>query len=158
MATLGELAITLGLIATATATTMPQVQAGLDEARVAGAARYLSSRLAESRMDAIQRSHQVAMRFANTGTNYVFTIYEDGNSNGVLVAWGYTTQGQRVLVAVRLGQRESREDWLDLGRSARQPLFAPRWPETRPRPDTPPSRSTGSAVRRAPTTARRPRN
>ena len=34
-------------------------------------------------MDAIQRSHQVAMRFANTGTNYVFTIYEDGNSNGV---------------------------------------------------------------------------
>jgi len=86
MATLGELAITLGLVATATATTMPQVQVGLDEARVAGAARYLSSRLAESRMDAIQRSHQVAMRFANTGTKYVFTIYEDGNSNGVLSA------------------------------------------------------------------------
>jgi putative transposase len=34
----------------------------------------------------------------------------------VLVAWGYTTQGKRVLVAVRLGQRERHEDWLDLGR------------------------------------------
>ena len=32
------------------------------------------------------------------------------------MAWGYTTEGKRVLVAVRLGQRESHEDWLDLGR------------------------------------------
>src|SRR5207244_7116172 len=29
---------------------------------------------------------------------------------------GHTTEGKRVLVAVRLGQRESHEDWLDLGR------------------------------------------
>lgn len=39
-----------------------------------------------------------------------------GQKEGVLVAWGYTTTGKRVLVAVRLGQRESHEDWLDLGR------------------------------------------
>ena len=39
-----------------------------------------------------------------------------GPKEGVLVAWGYTTDGQRVLVAVRLGQRESYADWLDLGR------------------------------------------
>src|SRR5215470_4501749 len=39
-----------------------------------------------------------------------------GEKEGVLVAWGYTTQGKRVLVAVRLGQRERLEDWLDLGR------------------------------------------
>ena len=39
-----------------------------------------------------------------------------GQKEGVLVAWGYTTEGKRVLVAVRLGQRESHEDWLDLGR------------------------------------------
>jgi putative transposase len=39
-----------------------------------------------------------------------------GQKEGVLVVWGYTTEGQRVLVAVRLGQRESHEDWLDLGR------------------------------------------
>ena len=39
-----------------------------------------------------------------------------GDKEGVLVAWGYTTQGKRVLVSVRLGQRERHEDWLDLGR------------------------------------------
>jgi transposase-like protein len=49
-----------------------------------------------------------------------------GTKEGVLVAWGYATQGQRVLVAVRLGQREAREDWLDLGRDlARRGLRAP---------------------------------
>jgi transposase-like protein len=36
-----------------------------------------------------------------------------GEKEGVLVAWGYTTQGRRLLVAVRLGQRH--DDWLDLG-------------------------------------------
>jgi len=39
-----------------------------------------------------------------------------GQKEGVLVVWGYTTEGKRVLLAVRLGQRESHEDWLDLGR------------------------------------------
>jgi putative transposase len=49
-----------------------------------------------------------------------------GEKEGVLVAWGYTTLGKRVLVAVRLGQRERHEDWLDLGRDlARRGLRAP---------------------------------
>ena len=49
-----------------------------------------------------------------------------GAKEGVLVAWGYTTQGKRVLVAVRLGQRERHEDWLDLGRDlVRRGLRAP---------------------------------
>src|SRR5206468_9488434 len=39
-----------------------------------------------------------------------------GQKEGVLVVWGYSTEGKRVLLAVRLGQRESHEDWLDLGR------------------------------------------
>jgi len=40
-----------------------------------------------------------------------------GPKEGVLVAWGYTTDGQRVLVSVWLGQRESYADWLDLARN-----------------------------------------
>jgi putative transposase len=49
-----------------------------------------------------------------------------GEKEGVLVAWGYTTLGKRVLVAVRLGQRERHEDWLDLGRDlTRRGLRAP---------------------------------
>jgi putative transposase len=34
----------------------------------------------------------------------------------VLVAWGFTEQGERVLLAVMLGMRESHEDWLSFGR------------------------------------------
>jgi putative transposase len=34
----------------------------------------------------------------------------------VLVAWGLTEQGERVLLSVMLGRRESHEDWLELGR------------------------------------------
>jgi putative transposase len=49
-----------------------------------------------------------------------------GAKEGVLVAWGYTIEGKRVLVAVRLGQRERHEDWLDLGRDlTRRGLRAP---------------------------------
>ena len=39
-----------------------------------------------------------------------------GPREGVLVAWGFTTDGERVLLDVCLGQRERTEDWLDLGR------------------------------------------
>lgn len=49
-----------------------------------------------------------------------------GEQEGVLVAWGYTMAGRRELVAVRLGQRERYEDWLDLGRDlAQRGLRAP---------------------------------
>jgi putative transposase len=51
---------------------------------------------------------------------YVDAIYlptrPSGSKEGVLVAWGYQLNGERVLLAVGLGQRESREAWLDLGR------------------------------------------
>jgi len=40
----------------------------------------------------------------------------EGPKEGVLVAWGYTLDGTRVLLDVCLGQRERVEDWLDLGR------------------------------------------
>jgi putative transposase len=39
-----------------------------------------------------------------------------GPKEGVLCAWGFTEQGERVLVGVCLGMRESHEDWLGLGR------------------------------------------
>ena len=39
-----------------------------------------------------------------------------GPKEGVLCAWGFTEEGERVLVGVTLGMRESHEDWLELGR------------------------------------------
>ena len=43
-------------------------------------------------------------------------VRPEGPKEGVLVAWGYTLEGERVLLDVCLGQRERTEDWLGLGR------------------------------------------
>jgi len=49
-----------------------------------------------------------------------------GAKEGVLCAWGITDAGERVLLDVCLGMRESEEDWLCLGRSlTRRGLPAP---------------------------------
>jgi putative transposase len=44
-------------------------------------------------------------------------VRPDGPKEGVLVAWGFSVDGERVLLDVCLGQRERVEDWLDLGQS-----------------------------------------
>src|SRR5213076_2007923 len=44
------------------------------------------------------------------------SVRRDGPKEGVLVAWGFTEAGERVLLSVMLGMRESHEDWLALGR------------------------------------------
>jgi putative transposase len=44
------------------------------------------------------------------------SVRPNGPKEGVLVAWGFTEQGERVLPSVMLGMRESCEDWLELGR------------------------------------------
>jgi putative transposase len=50
----------------------------------------------------------------------------EGPKEGVLVAWGFTETGERVLVGVCLGMRESKDDWLALGRDlTRRGLAAP---------------------------------
>jgi transposase-like protein len=43
-------------------------------------------------------------------------VRPQGPKQGVLCAWGFTTSGERTLVSVCLGMRESHEDWLALGR------------------------------------------
>ena len=43
-------------------------------------------------------------------------VRPEGPKEGVLVAWGFTEAGERVLLAVMLGMRESYEDWLTLAR------------------------------------------
>ena len=44
------------------------------------------------------------------------SVRPSGPKEGVLVAWGFTDQGERVLLAVALGMRESYEDWQALER------------------------------------------
>jgi putative transposase len=44
------------------------------------------------------------------------SVRPTGPKEGVLVAWGFTDAGERILLAVTLGMRESYEDWQALGR------------------------------------------
>jgi putative transposase len=44
------------------------------------------------------------------------SVRPNGPKEGVLVAWGFTEDGERVLLSVSLGMRESFEDWQTLGR------------------------------------------
>jgi putative transposase len=43
-------------------------------------------------------------------------VRPSGPKEGVLVAWGFTDEGKRILLSVTLGMRESHEDWQELGR------------------------------------------
>ena len=79
-----ELAVVLGLTVTATATALPRLLTRVDDARGEGATRYLSGRLYDTRMEAIARSTEVALRFTPTNAGYIMTAYADGNGNGVL--------------------------------------------------------------------------
>ena len=51
-------------------------------------------------------------------------VRPSGPKEGVICAWGITENGERALVSVRLGMRETKEDWLELGRD----LITPRTP------------------------------
>src|SRR5512142_2212602 len=54
-------------------------------------------------------------------------VRPSGPKEGVMCAWGITETGARELVCVRLGARESNEDWVELGRDLlARGLAAPR--------------------------------
>jgi putative transposase len=54
-------------------------------------------------------------------------VRPSGPKEGVICAWGIDENGRRQLIAVQLGARESKEDWLELGRDlTTRGLTAPR--------------------------------
>jgi type II secretory pathway pseudopilin PulG len=80
-----ELVVAVGLGVTLTAMATPNLLAGVDEYRTAGAAHYISARLQRARMEAVMRSRAVAVRFERAaGGRYAFAPYIDANRNGVL--------------------------------------------------------------------------
>ena len=78
-----ELIFVAGLIATLSAVAIPELLGTIDTFRAVGAAHYVSTRLYRARSEAVMRSADVAMRFVLTDGGYRFTVYVDGNRNGV---------------------------------------------------------------------------
>ena len=72
---------------------------------------------ARERFEAFKRRDLYEVQLAALFLDAVFlSVRPNGPKEGVLVAWGFTEQGERVLLSVMLGMRESHEDWLALGR------------------------------------------
>jgi putative transposase len=73
------------------------------------------------RFQAFQRRDLYDIRLVALFLDATFlAVRPDGPKEGVQIAWGFTEEGQRVLLAVRLGMRESFEDWQELGRDHRR--------------------------------------
>lgn len=84
--TLVEVLFTLGLIGVLTIVSVPQVLSSLSKSRGVAAARYVASRMALARAQAVSRSANVALRFtAGAGGTFV-AVFMDGNANGVRMA------------------------------------------------------------------------
>jgi type II secretory pathway pseudopilin PulG len=78
-----EVLFVLSAAATLGAMALPPFFAALDEYRTAGAVRYICTRLQRTRMEAASRSTNVAMQFDAERVGYSFSIYADGNGDGV---------------------------------------------------------------------------
>ena len=84
--TLVELMFVAALIAVIAAAAIPQALAMLDRSRGRIAARYLGSQLALARTRAVTRGVNVALRFEQDADGISFSVYQDGNRNGVRTA------------------------------------------------------------------------
>jgi putative transposase len=90
-------------------------KAGLGKLSKSTAARICTE--LRERFEQFKRRDLYEVQLAALFLDAVFlSVRPDGPKEGVLVAWGFTEQGERVLLAVMLGMRESHEDWLELGR------------------------------------------
>jgi len=90
-------------------------QAGLGKLSKSTASRICSE--LRERFEQFKRRDLYEVHLAALFLDAVFlSVRPQGPKEGVLVAWGFTEEGERVLLAVMLGMRESHEDWLALGR------------------------------------------
>lgn len=78
-----ELMFVVSLVFTLSAVAIPELLAAVDEFRAAGAARYVAARVHRVRMEAIMRSANVALRFTQVDGGVAFSVFLDGNGDGV---------------------------------------------------------------------------
>jgi len=99
---------------------MRDVESLCDQAGLGKLSKSTASRICaelRERFVAFQRRDLYDVQLAALFLDAVFlSVRRDGPKEGVLVAWGLTEAGERVLLAVMLTMREAHEDWLALGR------------------------------------------
>ena len=98
---------------------MRDVESLCEQAGLGKLSKSTASRICQElreRFAAFQRRDLYDIRLATLFLDAVFSVRPDGPKEGMLVAWGFTEDGERVLLSVMLGMPESHEHWLALGR------------------------------------------
>jgi putative transposase len=99
---------------------MRDVESLCEEAGLGKLSKATASRMCEElkeRFEAFRRRDLYEIRLVALFLDATFiAVRPDGPKEGVQVAWGFTEQGERVLLSVSLGMRESFEDWQAFGR------------------------------------------
>jgi transposase-like protein len=99
---------------------MRDIESLCEQAGLGKLSRSTAARICEElreRFEHFKRRDLYEVQLAALFLDAVFlSVRPNGPKEGVLVAWGFTEQGERVLLSVMLGMRESHEDWLALGR------------------------------------------
>jgi putative transposase len=99
---------------------MRDVESLCEQAGLGKLSKSTASRICQElreRFEQFRRRDLYEIHLAALFLDAVFlSVRPDGPKEGVLVAWGFTDEGERVLLSVMLGMRESHEDWLELGR------------------------------------------
>jgi putative transposase len=99
---------------------MRDVESLCEQAGLGKLSKSTASRICEElreRFEAFKRRSLYDTRLVALFLDATFiAVRPSGPKEGVLVAWGFTEDGERVLLAVMLGMRESYEDWQALGR------------------------------------------
>jgi putative transposase len=99
---------------------MRDIESLCEQAGLGKLSKTTASRICEElreRFEQFKRRDLYEVQLAALFLDAVFlSVRPAGPKEGVLVAWGFTEDGERVLLSVMLGMRESHEDWLALGR------------------------------------------
>jgi prepilin-type N-terminal cleavage/methylation domain-containing protein len=84
--TLLELVAVAAIVSILGGVAVAQVVASLDRSRGYAAARYLGGRFALARMQAVARGAAVGFRFDQVSDDVSFSVFQDGNGNGIRTA------------------------------------------------------------------------
>jgi putative transposase len=108
------------------------IESLLEEAGLGKVSRSTASRVCQELRDRYRAFRARSLAEIKLLVLFLDAIYlptrPSGAKEGVLVAWGYTESGERVLLDVCLGQRERHEDWLEMGRGlTRRVCERPGW-------------------------------
>jgi putative transposase len=99
---------------------MRDVESLCEQAGLGKLSKSTASRMCEElreRFEAFQRRNLYDVHLVALFLDATFiSVRPSGPKEGVLVAWGFTEEGERVLLSVTLGMRESSEDWQALAR------------------------------------------